>query len=241
MLLGMTQLRPGAALGVRLIAAAVLAGWVVTAAAQTPPTQAEYAAYTGLHAAAAQGRASEVEALLKAGGDLEARDDNGRTPLLVAAYRGDTAVAKALLEVGANPNALDNQSYDAITIAAVANDLAMLKLMLASGGNARAITSPYSGTALIASAHAGHAAVVEVLIAHRAPLDHVNNLGWTALIEAIVLGDGSERYQKIVAALIAAGADLNLADRNGRKPLTLARDKGVTEIAALLEKAGAQP
>ena len=209
--------------------------------AQTPPTAAEYAAYTGLHAAAAQGRASEVEDLVKAGGDLEARDDNGRTPLLVAAYRRDAAVAKALLDAGANPNVLDNQSYDAVTIAAVGNDIAMLNLMLSSGGNARAITSPYSGTALIASAHAGHVGVVELLIAHRAPLNHVNNLGWTALIEAIVLGDGSERYQKIVAALIAAGADLNLADRNGKTPLTLAREKGVTEIAALLDKAGAKP
>jgi ankyrin repeat protein len=240
MLPHMTRRLPLAALAACLMAAVVATG-PRSVAAQTPPTPAEYAAYTGLHAAAAQGRASEIEDLLKAGGDLEARDDNGRTPLLVAAYRRDIAVAQALLEAGANPNALDNQSYDAVTIAAVSNDLAMLKLMLASGGNARAITSPYSGTALIASAHAGHVAVVEMLIAHRAPLDHVNNLGWTALIEAIVLGDGSERYQKIVAALIAAGADLTLADRNGKTPLALARDKGVTEIAALLEKAGAQP
>ena len=224
-----------------LIAIAALFSSPLPLAAQTPPTEAEYAAYGGLLAAAAQGRASQVDDLVKSGEDIEARDANGRTALHVAAFRRDTAVAKALIDAGASPNALDNQSYDAVTIAAVGNDLAMLKLLLASGGNARAITSPYSGTALIASAHRGNVDVVDTLIAHRAPLDHVNNLGWTALIEAIVLGDGSERYQKIVSALIAAGADLNLADRNGRKPLALAREKGHAEIAALLEKAGAQP
>lgn len=239
MLSATTSLRRLACSCLLLVAAGLC--WPEVAPAQTPPTAAEYAAYSGLLAAAAQGRASAVEDLVRAGGDLEVRDDNGRTPLLVAAYRRDPAVAKALLEAGANPNALDNQSYDAVTIAAVGNDIAMLKLMLSSGGNARAITSPYSGTALIAAAHAGHVDVVEILIAHRAPLDHVNNLGWTALIEAIVLGDGSERYQKIVAALIAAGARLDLADRNGKSPLALAREKGATAIAALLEKAGAQP
>jgi ankyrin repeat protein len=223
-----------------LVLAALVLG-PIPARAQTAPTPAEYAAYEGLFAAASQGRASDVEDLLKAGADLEARDGNGRTPLLVAAYRRDAAVVKALLEQGANPNVLDNQSYDAVTIAAVGNDIPTLKVMLAGGGSARAITSPYGGTALIASAHAGHAEVVDVLLAARAPVDHVNNLGWTALIEAIVLGDGSARYQKIVASLIAAGADLNLADRNGVKPLALARQKGFAEIAALLEKAGAQP
>ena len=228
------------------LAAAISAcAWLALASrplsAQTPPTEAEYAAYGGLLAAAAQGRASEVENLVRAGEDLEVRDDNGRTPLLVAAYRRDPAVAKALIEAGANINALDNQSYDAVTIAAVANDLPMLKLLLASGANARAITSPYGGSALIASSHRGHVEVVELLIAHRAPLDHVNNLGWTALIEAIVLGDGSARYQKIVAALIAAGANLNIADRSGKTPLNLAREKSYVEIAGLLEKAGAKP
>ena len=72
----------------------------------------------------------------------------------------------------------------------MANDLAMLKLALAGGASAKNITSRYDGTALIAAAHLGHAEAVKLLIAAKAPLNHVNNLGWTALMESIVLGNG---------------------------------------------------
>ena len=209
--------------------------------AQNPPSQAEIAAYEGLHAAAASGSVVEIDRLVKQGADLNARDGNGRTPMMVAAFRQDDAAVRALIEAGANLNALDHQSYDVITIAAVLNDLDTLKTVLAAGGNARAITSPYSGTALIAAAHLGHAEVCEALIKARAPLDHVNNLGWTALIEAIVLGDGGARHQATVEVLIKAGADLNLPDRQGVTPLALARQKGYAQIAEMLEQAGAKP
>ena len=81
------------------------------------------------------------------------------------------------------------------------------------------ITSPYDGTALIAAAHLGHAEVVRMLIAAKAPLDHVNNLGWTALIESIVLGNGGKNHTDTLEALVKAGANVNLADRNGATPL----------------------
>ncbi len=209
--------------------------------AQTAPTTREIAAYTGLHAAAAKGNADEITLLVKAGANVDARDANGRTPLMVAAFRRDTATARTLIAAGADLNALERQAYDVITIAAVLDDLEMLKLAIASGGNTAAITSPYKGTALIAAAHLGHAEVVAALIAGKAPLDHVNNLGWTALIEAIVLGDGGPRHQATVAALIAGGADLNLPDGKGVSPLSLARARGYGRIAEMLAQAGAKP
>jgi ankyrin repeat protein len=211
------------------------------AAGQTPPTAQELAAYTGLHAAAASGSTAEVEDTFKESADIDARDPFGRTPLMVAVYRRDLAVAQVLIGLGANVNALEHQSYDALTIAAVQNDAEMLDLLITSGGNTRAITSPYAGTALIAAAHLGNVEAVNALIAGRAPLDHVNRLGMTALIEAIVLGDGGARHQAVVSALIAAGADVNLANRQGTRPYALAVDKGFTAVAALLQKAGATP
>ncbi len=223
-------------------ASVLLALWVGLdgAAAQVPPNTTDLRLYTGLHAAAANGDATEIERLAKAGGTLEASDARGRTPLHVAAHRGHHAAARALLKAGANPNAFDAQRYDAITIASVVNDVEMLKLAIAGGGNPKAITSPYDGTALIAAAHLGHAEVVRVLIAAGAPLDHVNNLGWTALIESIVLGPGGAEHTATLEALVKAGANVNLADRAGSTPLKLARTLGYMRMVAILEAAGAK-
>ncbi len=208
-------------------------------AAQVPPGAAELRAYSGLHAAAARGDVAEIERLVAAGERLSATDTNKRTPLHVAVFRRQGDAARALIRLGADPNALDADKYDIITIAAVANDPEMLKIALEGGGNPRAITSRYDGTALIAAAHLGHAAIVRMLIAAKAPLDHVNNLGWTALIEAIVLGDGGNRHTATVQALVEGGANANIPDRNGATPLRLARSRSYSEITRILLGAGA--
>ncbi len=209
--------------------------------AQTAPSPEERSKYQGLHAAAARGDIAALRRFIAAKTDLDARDGHGRTALMVAAHRRDLKAADLLMKAGADVNALDVESYDVLTIAAVLDDLAMVRLAIASGANARLITSPYEGTALIAAAHLGHAAVVKALIAGKAPLDHVNNLGWTALIEAIVLGDGGPDHVETLRALVDAGADVNLADGTGVRPLTLARQRGHTAQAGILEKAGAKP
>jgi ankyrin repeat protein len=216
---------------------AALAG---PALAQTPPSPTEVAAYTGLHAAASKGDTAEIARLLKSGAAVDARDGYARTPLHVAIYRSQGPAALALIKGGADPNTLEAQKYDIVTIASVADDVPMLKLSLANGGKATNITSPYVGTALIAAAHLGHDEVVRLLIAAKAPLDHVNNLGWTALIESIVLGDGGKRHTASLQALVKAGANVNLADRNGRTPLALAKSRGYAEMAKILEAAGAK-
>jgi ankyrin repeat protein len=218
----------------------VLALLSPAAQAQIPPAPSELRVYAGLHAAAAKGDAAEIARLIAAGQTVDAQDSHSRTPLHVAAHFGHQAAAQALLKSGANPNALDAQRYDIVTIAAVNNDVPMLKLALAGGANAGAITSPYDGTALIAAAHLGHAEVVRVLIAAKAPLDHVNNLGWTALIESIVLGNGGRNHTDTLQALVKAGANLNIADRQGVTPLGLARQRGYAEMVRTLEAAGAK-
>src|SRR5262245_57491282 len=166
--------------------------------AQTPPTERELRIYAGLHDAAARGDVAEIERLIAEGEKPTIQDANSRTPLHVAAFLRRHDAARTLLRLGADSNALDAERYDIITIAAVDDDLEMLKIALAGGGNARAITSPYAGTALIAAAHRGHVEIVRALIVAKAPLNHVNNLGWTALLEAVVLGNGSAKYAAIV-------------------------------------------
>jgi ankyrin repeat protein len=209
--------------------------------AQVAPSAKEVATYQGLHKAAAEGDVAQTERLAAAGADLDARDDRGRTPLMVAAHRGAHDVARVLIAAGADLNALDHDRYDVLTIAAVEDDEALVRMAVAAGADTGLVTSPYDGTALIAAAHLGHDGVVRALLEGGAPRDHVNNLGWTALIEAIVLGDGGPRHVATVQALVDAGADLDLADRNGMQPLKLARERGYAEIARILEQAGAAP
>ncbi len=209
--------------------------------AQVPPEQDELDRYTGFHAAATRGDIESIERLVSAGEGIDSPDRHGRTPLMVAAYKRNHAAAKALIDAGANLNALDNDRYDLLTIAAVLNDPDMVKLAIVAGADTGLITSPYEGTALIAAAHLGHVEVVRALIDGKAPLDHVNNLGWTALIEAIVLGDGGLRHIAIVRALISAGANLNLPDGNGRTPLALATQHGHEGIAEMIQQAGGRP
>ena len=214
--------------------------WACTLHAQVSPSSAEKSSYTGLLSAAARGDAAQIKALIAKGEDPDTRDGYGRTPLHVAAYGGKHEAMSVLVGAGANPNALENDRYDIVTIAAVANDVSTLKVALALGASAKNITSRYDGTALIAAAHLGHAEVVRTLIRAGAPLDHVNNLGWTALIESIVLGDGGPRHTETLRALIEAGANVNLADRNGQTPLALARARGYEVMVKLLRQAGAR-
>jgi uncharacterized protein len=222
------------------LAATVAALGASTVQAQVGPSTSESARYQGLHAAAHAGGGARIAKLAAGGADLNARDGNGRTPLHVATFAKQRAAVQALAKAGANLNLLENDRYDAVTIASVANDEETLRLLLSLGASAKQVTSRYDGTALIAAAHLGHAGVVQQLIAAGAPLDHVNNLHWTATIESIVLGDGGARHQATLKALIAAGANLQLADREGRTPLQLAQSRGYGEMVKMLEAARAR-
>ena len=221
-----------------LLAASLL--FSLPLAAQVAPSPAEIAAYRGLHAAAQQGDVATIERLAISKAALAARDEHGRTPLHVATFARQRQAVRALIRAGADTTTLDRDRYDAVTIAAVADDEETLRLLLELGASAKLVTSRYDGTALIAAAHLGHDGVVRQLIAAGAPLDHVNNLHWTALIEAVVLGDGKARHQATVAALLKARANTALADRSGQTPLQLARERGYAEVVKMLEQASAR-
>lgn len=217
-----------------LIIAATVA-FCGTAHAQTAPSATEIASYTGLHLAAHEGRMDEINRLIASGADLNARDGAGRTPAHVAAFASHDEVVAALAKGGANMNALENRVYDVLTIAAVADDPKLVSLAMELGNKPDLVTSVYDGTALIAAAHLGHHDVVARLVAGGAPLDHVNNLGWTALIEAVVLGDGGPDHIKTAQILVEAGADKTIGDRDGVTPLQHATARGYSEIVKILK------
>ena len=208
--------------------------------AQIGPNGSEAAAFTGLHAAAHKGDVALIEKLAMSKADVNARASNGRTPVHVATFARQREAIKALAKAGANLNLLENDRYDGVTIASVADDEETLRTLLELGASAKLTTSRYDGTALIAAAHLGHDGVVRQLIRAGAPLDHVNNLHWTALIESIVLGNGGPRHVATLRALVEAGASTRLSDREGKTPLELAQARGYAQMSAILIQAGAK-
>ncbi len=212
-----------------------LIGLATLAAAQTAPSASDIAGYDALFLAAHEGDVAAIRQLVADGADVNARDTKGRTPAHVAAFASEDDALRALAEAGADMNALEGRAYDVVTIAAVADDPELMSLAIALGNDPGLTTSPYDGTALIAAAHLGHVEVVRRLIAAGAPLDHINNLHWTAVMEAVVLGDGGPDHQAVLDALLDAGADRTLADRDGLTPLHHAKARGYSAMVERLE------
>lgn len=213
--------------------------------ALAPPSMGGARAQSGpadarLLAAAEHGDAEAARRALADGADVNAHDARRRTALIVTGETGHVAVARVLLAARADVNARDDRRYDALTQAAARGDHALVELLLDAGADVRQITSPYDGTALIAAAHHGHVEAIRLLLARKPAVDHINNLGWTALMEAVVLGDGGPRHIETVRLLIAAGAGVNIPDRAGATPLAHARRRGYAEMVRLLEAADAR-
>ena len=220
----------------RLPLIALLIGLAGPVGAQTAPSPSDVAAYDGLFRAAHEGDVARIAQLVAEGADVNTRDSRGRTPVHVAAFASEDDALRALAEAGADMNALEYRAYDVVTIAAVADDPELMSLAIELGSDPGLVTSPYLGTALIAAAHLGHAEVVRRLINAGAPLDHINNLHWTAVMEAVVLGDGGPDHQAVLDALLSAGADRSLADRDGVTPLQHAEARGFKEMAERLRR-----
>ncbi len=192
-----------------------------------------------LHRAAQANDAALINKLLVSGADIDARDSNQRTALLVATHANAIAAVQALIEAGADVNAKDDMQDTPYLYAAAEGRLEILRMTLKAGANLQD-TNRYGGTGLIPAAHHGHPEIVRELLKTEIATDHVNRLGWTALLETIILSDGGPVHQDILSQLIAARANVNLADAQGISPLAHARQRGFAEMVQMLEQAGAR-
>ncbi|WP_245662677.1 ankyrin repeat domain-containing protein [Nocardia vermiculata] len=186
-----------------------------------------------LVAAAADNDEQRVRELITRGANIEARGEQDRTPLVAATKARATAAARALIEAGADVNAKDALQDSAYLYAGAEGIDDILELTLTHGADIHSVNR-YGGTALIPASEHGHITTVRRLIEAGVDVDHINTPRWTALHEAIVYGDGSQRYQQVVTTLLDAGADPAIRDGSGRTALDNAERLGQTAVAAIL-------
>ena len=146
-----------------------------------------------LHEAATAGDVAAIGRLVAEGADIDARDGAGRTPVMAATIARQTEAVRALLDAGADVDIRDDRLDNPFLYAGAEGLLDILRLANEAGADP-AITNRFGGIALIPASERGHVEVVRYLLEETdVDVDHVNNLGWTALLEAVILGDGGPR------------------------------------------------
>ncbi|HEY1382202.1 MAG TPA: ankyrin repeat domain-containing protein [Dongiaceae bacterium] len=215
--------------------ATLIALFLLTAGGAMAGTTSDHALLT----AAGRDDVAAVKAALDAGAAIDAHDDRRQTALLFAVQRGDTDLARYLISRGADLNAEADNHDTPWLLAGALGRTEMLAAMLDAGKVDYAKRNRYGGNALIPACERGHVETVRLLLSRsKIDVNHVNNLGWTALLEAVILSDGGPRHIEIVKLLLAASADPNIADNDGVTPLAHARDRRYDAIAAMIRDAG---
>ena len=172
--------------------------------------------------------------------DLNVRDTRGRTALMAATYANQPDAVELLLQAGADVDLQDDMLNNPFLYAGAEGLMEILKLTHRAGADPT-IRNRYGGVAIIPAAEKGHLDAARYLLDETGvEVNHINDLGWTALLEAVILTDGGPVFQQIVAELIAHGADVNIADGDGVSPLQHARQRDYREIDAQLVAAGAR-
>ncbi|WP_260287586.1 ankyrin repeat domain-containing protein [Peribacillus aracenensis] len=190
--------------------------------------------------AVARNETDRIRSLIEQGADLNTQDSEGRTATMIATYNNDVETAKILIEAGADVNIQDDMKNSPFLYAGAEGYIDILKLAIEAGADP-SITNRYGGTALIPASEHGYIEVIkELLTKTDIDVNHVNDLGWTALLEAIILNNGDGKQQETVKLLIDHGADVSIPDNGSMTPLQHAREKGFKEIEQILLSAGAK-
>ena len=188
-------------------------------------------------AAAGRGDAAALGRLVAAGAPLDPVDGARRTPLLIAVEQDHRDAALLLIEAGADINAQAANQDSPWLQAGALGRTEMLRAMIPKKPDF-SLRNRYGGNALIPACERAHVETVKLLLTTDIDVNHVNDLGWTCLLEIVILGDGGPRHVEVAKLVLAAGADPNFADKDGVSPLTHARRKRQDEIARPIAAAG---
>ncbi len=208
---------------------------------------------TPLHWAVYQGDGAQVRRLIRAGADVNARNDYGSTPLTEAAETGDVDILGQLLKAGADPESSNDDGQTALMIIARTSNIAAAELLLKHRANVNATEKWRGQTALMWAAAEQQPAMVKLLVRRGANVDaratvnewmrHVtaegrkqdrNPGGFTALLYAARQG-----CAECARALLKGGAKVNLADPDGITPLLMAVMSMHFDTAKVLVEGGA--
>lgn len=142
-----------------------------------------------------------------------------------------------LIEAGADINAQAANKDSPWLLAGARGRTEMLRHMIPKGPNF-SLRNRFGGNALIPACERAHVETVALLLTTKIDVNHISDLGWTCLLEIVILGDGGPRHAEVTKLVLAAGADPNISDKDGVSPLTHARRKGQHEVARLIAAAG---
>lgn len=184
------------------------------AAGEDVNAKEEISARIPLLVAAAMGHVKVAALLIENGADVNAKENNGFTPLHRAAAKDHVKVAALLIEKGADVNAKDEiQGNTPLHTAAFDGHLDMATLLIKNGADVNSKSS-YGFTPLHRAAAKGLVAVVELLINKDAKVNAKTDIGDTPLHLAAAKG-----HVKVAALLIGNGANVNAKNNDGFTPL----------------------
>lgn len=188
---------------------------------------------TALHLACVIGAVEICEELIQQSAHLEAKDDQGWTPLMFCAQEGKLACLELLIQYGADVNATDTLGRTALMQAARCGFPEIAQRLITAGANVNMASGPAS--TLIFAANSGQVEVGELLLEHGAVIDAFDaKEGYSALMLASFFG-----YQAFVEMLIRRGANINLRTEWNVSALTMAMRGNQAALEQLLKDAGA--
>jgi len=170
--------------------------------------------------------------LIDRGADINAKDKEGRTPLMAAISRGNIQIVRMLLDEGADVNIHDESGITALIIAVDTNNVAtriIIRMLLQRRVDVNAHHKS-GDTPLMHASSNGYTDIARLLIEGGANVNIQTNGGFTALMYASVEG-----HTEIVKMLLDKGVDVNTEDDDGNTALMYASQNGHTEIVKLLQ------
>ncbi|MCL1876416.1 MAG: ankyrin repeat domain-containing protein [Synergistaceae bacterium] len=186
----------------------------------------------------ANGTLQQIEAVIKAGADVNARMNNHLTPLMAAAKDNkDPEVINLLIQAGADVNAKNNDGWTASMLAIKYNkNPEILNVLIRAGADVNERDNK-GWTLLMHAAHYNNDPIVyDALIQGGADLNARMNNGWTALMHAARYDKNPEVYN----ALIKGGADVNVKNDSGWTTLMVnVKNNKNPEVVSALIQAGA--